>query len=332
MSRTASVGYSAILGVDAATSQDYVTWTCGERLHPRFLYWVLQGERSQIIGRMQGSTHKTIYMPDIEELTTPVPPLAEQRAIADHLDTEAARIDALITKKQQLIHLLEERWTSAVARAVAPTGSLTSVSLDESWPTAAFGSVVRIAEGQVDPRIEPWASMPLVAPNHIESRTGRLLGLQSAAEQGAISGKYVCEPGDVIYSKIRPALAKAVLAAGHWLCSADMYPLRAGPALRPEFLRLLVLSPPFTDLATVESDRVAMPKINRDALGRVRVPIPSLDRQDQIVTELAGLTAERDRLTEKLATQVELLAERRSALVAASVTGQNSSISAGGRA
>jgi type I restriction enzyme S subunit len=76
-SRTASVGFSCILGVDMATSQDFVTWTCGPRLNPRYLLWMLRGERDDILGRMQGSTHKTIYMPDIEQLTIPLPPLGD---------------------------------------------------------------------------------------------------------------------------------------------------------------------------------------------------------------------------------------------------------------
>ncbi len=54
----------------------------------------------------------------------PVPPLAEQRAIADYLDAETALIDALIVKKQQLIHLLDERVDGLVLQGIS--GQLTS--------------------------------------------------------------------------------------------------------------------------------------------------------------------------------------------------------------
>jgi type I restriction enzyme S subunit len=94
------------------------------------------------------------------------------------------------------------------------------------WEVRKFSREVRIAEGQVDPEIEPYASMALVAPNHIESRTGRLLARETAAEQGAMSGKYMCRKDEVVYSKIRPGLAKVALAPEDCLCSADMYPLR----------------------------------------------------------------------------------------------------------
>ncbi|MEN9353528.1 MAG: hypothetical protein RL318_853, partial [Fibrobacterota bacterium] len=95
----------------------------------------------------------------------------------------------------------------------------------EHWDVVGFRRVVDIAGGQVDPENEQYSSMNLIAPNHIESGTGRLLGMETAAEQSAESGKYLCKAGDVIYSKIRPALRKACIAPEDCLCSADMYPL-----------------------------------------------------------------------------------------------------------
>lgn len=106
--------------------------------------------------------------------------------------------------------------------------------------------------------------MVLIAPNHIQSGTGQLLELENADEQGAISGKYFCKAGDVIYSKIRPALRKVCIAPEDCLCSADMYPLHAHSGLTNEFLFRWILTEQFSAFAVLESDRVAMPKINRE--------------------------------------------------------------------
>jgi type I restriction enzyme S subunit len=114
-SRTASVGFSCILGVDMATSQDFVTWTCGPKLDPRYLLWVLRGERDDILRRTQGSTHKTIYMPDIEQLTIPLPSLVEQRRIVDYLDRETALIDELSGMKRRLAEMVSRRLWDWVA-------------------------------------------------------------------------------------------------------------------------------------------------------------------------------------------------------------------------
>ena len=65
----------------------------------------------------------------------------------------------------------------------------------ESWQVRPLLTAVRIASGQVDPRMEPYRSMVLVAPDHIESGTGRLLARQTASEQRAKSGKYLFNRG-----------------------------------------------------------------------------------------------------------------------------------------
>ena len=67
--RTASAGYSAVMGKDMATSQDFVAWRCGPQLDPFYLLWCLRAMRSDLLGRLaMGSTHKTIYVPDLQAL------------------------------------------------------------------------------------------------------------------------------------------------------------------------------------------------------------------------------------------------------------------------
>ncbi len=96
LSRTASVGFSGVMGLDMATSQDFATWTCGPRLNPYFLLWVLRAMRPWLVGtRAIGSTHKTIYMPDIQALRIPLPPLAEQSTIVTSIRRELGHLDQM---------------------------------------------------------------------------------------------------------------------------------------------------------------------------------------------------------------------------------------------
>lgn len=115
LSRTASVGFSAIMGADMATSQDYVAWTCGPKLDPRFLLHALRGMSSDLKRVATGSTHKTIYMPDIEQLRIPLPPLEEQQSIADFLDAETARINRIISIRRQQFNLLADHQLSRLS-------------------------------------------------------------------------------------------------------------------------------------------------------------------------------------------------------------------------
>src|SRR5690606_27870738 len=104
---------------DMATSQDFVTWTCGPRLDPYFLLWTLRAMRSDLLGRLaMGSTHKTIYVPDLQALKIPLPSLEEQRAAVDRIREQNRRIDELIDRVVQQAALLTERRQALITAAV----------------------------------------------------------------------------------------------------------------------------------------------------------------------------------------------------------------------
>jgi type I restriction enzyme, S subunit len=123
LSRTASVGFSAIMGHPMATSQDFATWTCGSRLRPRFLLLCLRAMRSELLGRLaMGSTHKTIYMPDIEGIRVPLPALKEQEKAVSDMWSHFRPIDAAVKATEQQITLLREHRQALITAAV--TGQL----------------------------------------------------------------------------------------------------------------------------------------------------------------------------------------------------------------
>jgi len=306
-----------IKGVELASivfSTGFFTVTPRPGLDSRFLNYTLASLPilQQLEAQSSGVTMKGFSAEALGNQKIPVPDIKTQCAIADYLDTETARIDALIEKKQRMLELLWEQFESR----------LTAIFDVRGVPTPALSVVVRIAEGQVDPMVEPFASMMLIAPDHVESGTGRLLQATSAAEQGAISGKYLCEAGDVIYSKIRPALRKVCIATDQCLTSADMYPMRPSPELVPRYLSYFLLSDRFSSYAVLESERVAMPKINRDAFGRIRIPIPTRLEQLRVVDELDAAQSHLRSVSDRVSRQSESLREFRQALITAAVTGE----------
>lgn len=154
---------------------------------------------------------------------------------------------------------------------IAPTSS--------GWTVKRLLDLVSIRSGQVDPRRTQYRDMPLIAPDHLESGTGRLLETRSAHEQGAISGKYLVDPGDIIYSKIRPYLMKAHLAEFSALCSADMYPLKPRDGADGRFVLNVLLGRDFTNFAVGESMRSGIPKINREGLAGYELQVPPHEEQ-----------------------------------------------------
>jgi len=110
LSRTASVGYVTMMKSSMATSQDFATWTCTEALLPEYLLYALMAEGDDIRRFGMGSTHTTIYFPEIRALHIALPPVEEQREIVTRLKTALARanrMEAECARARALIDRLE---------------------------------------------------------------------------------------------------------------------------------------------------------------------------------------------------------------------------------
>ena len=118
LSRTASVGFAAILGVDMATTQDFVNWVCGPSLRPEYLLCVFRAMSPEFRRLTMGSTHQTIYMHDVASFSTPVPPIAEQDQIVAFVRRQTATIDAMIAKVRDAITHLNEYRSALISAAV----------------------------------------------------------------------------------------------------------------------------------------------------------------------------------------------------------------------
>lgn len=196
-----------------------------------------------------------------------------------------------------------------------PTNSPWLGEVPEHWELSRFRYEAKINGGQVDPREEPFSKMTLIAPNHIESNTGRILSVETAEAQGADSGKYLVERGQLVYSKIRPALNKAAIAETDALCSADMYPMTFTERVDPRFALYYLLARPFHTFATILSMRVKMPKVNREELADAPWLVPTLDEQRAIVDYLDLESARIDTLIEQQRCLIDMLDERRASLI-----------------
>ena len=95
LSRTASVGYVVIMKSSMATSQDFVNWVCSEALLPKFLMYALMAEGEGIRKFGRGTTHTTIYYPEVKALHICLPPVEEQHEIVRRIEALLVRADAI---------------------------------------------------------------------------------------------------------------------------------------------------------------------------------------------------------------------------------------------
>ena len=174
LSTRAPIGHLAITGVPAATNQGCRMLVPSSDADSCFAYYALLSSRGVLQSLGKGSTFMELTPTDLGGHVLPLPPLAEQRAIAAFLDRETERIDALVAKKRLLIERLEEYRTALITRTVTrglppeaarvagldppprlkPSGVEWLGEVPEHWEVAAVSREVEIAEGQVDPELD----------------------------------------------------------------------------------------------------------------------------------------------------------------------------------
>lgn len=302
-----TLGRSAVLGTSdpLAFQRSVAALKPNGLVLTNYLRWVTESVRFQeeLKTRANQSAQAGVYLQDLAEIPVPLPSLTEQRVIADYLDAETARIDALIAKKQQLIHLLEERWRVAAETTMNELG-------------AAFG----------------WTPLKRFI-KCLDGRRVPLGGEERSLRQGEFpyygASGVIDHVDDYLFDETLVLLGEdgAQLADPDYEISFVV----SGPIWvnnHAHVLRPLGSDPRFLALHLSTLDRgsfisgATREKITQDDMSRIPVPNCPLDEQRRAAQRIRQVRADCDTLINRLQRQIGLLAEHRQALVAALVTGK----------
>ena len=113
----ASIGYVVIMGKPMATSQDFVNWICSEAIEPKFLLYLLIAENESLFRFGKGSTHTTIYFPEVKAFHVCLPPPAVQQRIVAKTEALQARSRKAREALDGVPALLEQFRQSVLAAA-----------------------------------------------------------------------------------------------------------------------------------------------------------------------------------------------------------------------
>ncbi|WP_433666932.1 restriction endonuclease subunit S [Nocardia sp. CA-136227] len=334
LSRTASVGFSAIMGSMMATSQDFATWTCGPRLEPRYLLHALRGMAPDLKRIAMGSTHKTIYMPDIEQLRIPLPNIEEQRRIAEFLDAETSRIDRISHLQSRVLAKLHEREMAhrdaaidrlfdsggavqlrrhiwSVDQGVSPQCDAVPAS-DDEWGVLKVSCLRPCVFDPTQNKRLP----PDISPNRSsEVRKGDLLIVRANTPELVGSAAVV---GDVRSRLLLPD---------------KIFRVRLDSKFLPEFVAEVAAGSRVRAMSAASSNGASqsMANIRFDQVKAWKIPIADLHAQERFVEKM---TANRKHLFEigrAIERQLALIEERRQSLITSAVTGQLDVATATGR-
>lgn len=288
------------------------------RVHPAFLHWALtSGEaRQQFSVAATGVTRFGLRQDAVGDVEIPVPSLADQTRIADHLDAETTRIDALIAKKREMIQLLDERWHRFLADVLASGQGLRFKHLLDA--PLAYGVLVPDHAGSDG---VPMLRIMDLAKGQPEPDSLARISPELSAEYR----RTIVRAGDLVVSVVGTLGRSIEITAMLDGCNLNR-PL-ARVQLQEDVPRSLVRywfeSIPFrTQALAATSGDSAQPTLGLGDLKNFVVGFPP-DRQEW-ASLTSALESHRTRVygvTERLTRQIELLIEHRRALITAAVTG-----------
>ena len=183
------------------------------------------------------------------------------------------------------------------------------------WKLTRLKYVANRAEVKVE--ADEDNPLPYIGLEQVEPWTGRLIGLDDDLVPTGISNRF--EAGDTLFGKLRPYLAKACNVDFDGLCSSELLVLR-GKTYNRDFLLYQLLSHGFINLVDSTTYGSKMPRASWDFIGICELPLPPLDEQQTIARFLDAKTAQIDALVAQKQQLIAKLKEKRSALIARTVT------------
>jgi type I restriction enzyme, S subunit len=198
-----------------------------------------------------------------------------------------------------------------------------SQQLPECWQAKRLKTIVELKSVRENGSA---TSENYIGLENIESWTGRLIPtaikqVQSEEEESETKGMIShFSSGDVLFGKLRPYLAKAHLTKEAGVCTTELLVLKPHENIDGRFLLNVILTHEFISVVNAETFGVKMPRADWDIISNVLIPLPSLSQQRQIADYLDRATQKIDALIAAKKRLLELLAEKRRALITQAVT------------
>lgn len=279
--------------------------------------------------RSVGVSYPTINASDLGDIPIHLPALQHQRAVANYLDRETARLDALVAAKEWLLGLLAEKRraliTRAVTRGLDPRAPLRDSGIPWLGEIPAHWEIKRVKyifKLVAEPAPEDNAFELLSLYTDIGVRPRKELEARGN-KATTTDGYWLVRRGDLVVNKLLAWMGAFGVSEYDGVTSPAYDILRPIADMDPMYYHNLFRC------------GVCLPEIRRrsygimdmrlrlyfDRLGDMSVPVPSCDEQLRIVAYISSETAKLDGVQVATERTIALLKERRAALIAAAVTG-----------
>ena len=284
---------------------------------------------AEVERRSVGVSYPAINASDLASIPVRLQSLQRQRSVAEYLDSETMRLDDLISAKERLLSLLEEKiravTTSAVTHGIMPTPKLRNSGVP--WlgeiPTHWNTERARWLFRERDLRSKTGAE-ELLTVSHITGVTPRSEKDVNMFEAETNEGYKLCLPGDLVINTLWAWMGAMGVTRVEGIVSPAYHVYEPGPRLYPAYIDTLVRLPSFAQEVTRYSKGVWSSRLRLypENFFETYLPIPPLSEQRAIVDHIAHEVGKLDAVRSAAQKTIDLLKERRAAIIEAAVTGQ----------
>ncbi len=266
----------------------------------------------------------------VKSLKVVLLPIAEQKKIANFLDYETAQIDTLIDKQQTLIQLLKEKRQAVISHAVTkglnPDAPMKDSGVEwlgevpEHWEVLPAKRFFRLV-AEPAPSNNDYELLSVYTAIGVRPRKDLE---QKGNKASTTDGYWKVKKGDIVVNKLLAWMGAVGYSDYEGVTSPAYDILRATKDINSKFYHYLFR----TRLANMEFKRWSRGimemrlRLYFDELGRIFMPLPSKQEQDLIVKKIEKMDNQFDDLIKKSEYNIQLMQERRTALISAAVTGK----------
>jgi len=311
---------------------------------PRFLFYCMRWAADMGIFVAEGNPNTIPHLTGekFRLYRFPKPSLSAQRQIAAFLDQETAKIDALVAEQRRLMDLLKEKRQAVISHAVTkglnpdaamkPSGIEWLGDVPRHWKIGKCRFYVSVLSGFAFPSSGFSANesdVRLLRGTNVG--VGRLRWDDTVYWERTLDDGldgFELKAGDLVIGMDRPLISEgmrvATVEASDLPCLLlqRVASVQTGPKLISRFLMRLLSSEFFVAHFSPETTGVSVPHISPDQICNFVIPLPPTEEQERIIRYMDSETAKLDPLTAEAQRAIDLLQERRTALISAAVTGQ----------
>lgn len=300
-----SLGKIVTASFDSAINQDLKALFLANGIERNFfLHWYRS--QAQLIENLgTGTTVKGIRLEVLNSLPMKLPPLAEQKIIAEKLDTLLAQVESTKARLEQIPQILKRFRQAVLGAAVNGNLNKTTQSNTKKRTLQEVGIIIKTGPFGSALHKSDYISngIPVINPMHInDGIISPSLSMTISDEKYAELSSWSLQDGDIIVGRRGEMGRAAVVNIGQskMLCGTGSMILRTKKNIEPKYLELILRSPTAISYFNKEAVGSTMVNLNQKVISSLEAYIPNVEEQHEIVRRVEQLFAYADTIEKQV--------------------------------